>query len=519
MPIRNENKKFLSFLAIITFIAFFLGCWKIYHPGLYYDELLFGNAAVGGKSNDFVRLRVMGIPFLLMDYIGALKAWIYYPIFSIFPVNPWTVRIPSLLIGLGGGVALVAALWKGFGRNAAVAGAVMILLDPTLITHSRLDWGPNALMFFFRGVMTLSMVNWIKTRDVKWAWLAIGAAALGIFDKLNFIWFASAAAASLTLLYYDDIQRFARLRPKHALALTALGAAGLGIAITRGIMIAEQTDVSWGQRLSNAFWLIRLSFCGGGALDFVSGDGIRLEHWIWPGYLLAIIVGCFGIRALYRNADDRRLHRWTILLFLITSGAFIITKTATGSHHSSILSGMWQLILAPMVGSFLDNKEGTLQPMRLWIVRLALLLVFLANVNCIATCVRFFAFPSNANWDPANTEAALFAKTHPDDTFISTDWGIGTQVITLTKDHPGIADVWPTFTKQEDADNYIKNMPKDKNVYIYTRCPGFENIKGNRDNLIHALDNSHIGHEVVMSYSDWRGKSMIEIWKVSSGTK
>jgi hypothetical protein len=131
-------------------------------------------------------------------------------------------------------------------------------------------------------------------------------------------------------------------------------------------------------------------------------------------------------------------------------------------------------------------------------------------------CIRAFEHPVNANWDQANTQAALFAKKHPDAHIISTDWGIGTQIIGLTNDRPDVIDAWPTFSSQADAEIFLRDIKKDKYIYIYTRLPKFENVKGNRANLIFAMTKNHLSHEVAVTYPDWQGNTVIEIWKVSS---
>jgi hypothetical protein len=57
-------------------------------------------------------------------------------------------------------------------------------------------------------------------------------------------------------------------------------------------------------------------------------------------------------------------------------------------------------------------------------------------------------------------------------------------------------------------------MKRDRDTYIFTRRPGFENFKGNRDRLILALGDQRIGYEVYRTYSNWKGDTMIEIWKI-----
>lgn len=497
----------IAFIGLLVLAAIVLGCWQITHPGLYYDEMLFTNAAVGGKTDDFIRLRIHGIPILLMDYIGALKAWIYRPIFAVFPVGYWSVRLPAILIGVFGGLAGVIALWKGFGQSAAIAGAVLILLDPTLITHSRLDWGPNALMFCFRGLLIWFIVEWTRTPRPKWLWLALAACCLGIFDKLNFIWIAAAAAGALVLVYFSALRSFARACPRPALLLGAGTVLGLGCILIRCALVAEHVDTSWSTRLFQAWSLIRATFFGGGALDFVSGDGGRLERWLWPGYALVALVALTG----WKTLAARRLYAWIAVFTGLLALAFILTKSATGPHHSAVLSGVWQLLLAPLLGSAWDKASGRFRKPA---VALALALAGAGCVVATSVCIGAFSRPTNANWDPACAQAALFARDHPDAQMICTDWGAGTQIIGLTKDHPGAGDFWSDFTTSEGADGVIHHLSRDRDTYFYVRLPGFENFKGNRDHLVAALDSAHLAYQVMSTWRNWKGVPMIEIWKV-----
>jgi len=62
-------------------------------PGLYYDELLFVPAAMGRhEAFQMPYRRWLGLPIMIFPYIGALKAWIYAPIFRLFGVSALTIR-------------------------------------------------------------------------------------------------------------------------------------------------------------------------------------------------------------------------------------------------------------------------------------------------------------------------------------------------------------------------------------------------------------------------------------------
>ena len=65
----------------------------IQYPGLHYDEMLFVNAALGAIDNSFIVEKIGSVPIYLCTYMGALKAYLYYPIFVLFGVSALSVRL------------------------------------------------------------------------------------------------------------------------------------------------------------------------------------------------------------------------------------------------------------------------------------------------------------------------------------------------------------------------------------------------------------------------------------------
>ena len=84
-------------LLVLLAIYVALATYKIHLPGLYYDEMLFVGPATGAQPY----LKRLGLPLLTFPYIGALKSWIYTPIFALFGVSPASVRLPAILISCG----------------------------------------------------------------------------------------------------------------------------------------------------------------------------------------------------------------------------------------------------------------------------------------------------------------------------------------------------------------------------------------------------------------------------------
>jgi len=87
--VADRYKKRVSYAVLGVCIAFFIGIctFRIAYPGVQYDEILFANIALGANADHFV-IRILGIPLFTMPYLGALKAYLYYPIFGVFGVAP-----------------------------------------------------------------------------------------------------------------------------------------------------------------------------------------------------------------------------------------------------------------------------------------------------------------------------------------------------------------------------------------------------------------------------------------------
>jgi hypothetical protein len=213
-----------------------------------------------------------------------------------------------------------------YGRSAAIIGAVLILFDPSLLMHARLDWGPTALMFFFKGVLALSLANWVLSGHPKWAWLSLFAILLGVFDKLNFLWLAGASVCALAVSYPKQLRGFAVNHPRHACLLFLMGGLVFSAAFWYATNLSSTLGdtYQWNQRVHQVLRLMKLVLVGGGPLDFVAGDGMRLrlssmldgsnsECWdsdtasattFFDVYFLVV---CWSISSLCRDTSSNRV--------------------------------------------------------------------------------------------------------------------------------------------------------------------------------------------------------------------
>ena len=180
-------------IVLLLTVYLLISCWSLPLPGLEYDEVLFANAALGHLDETFItyelKLGTLRLPLMLMSYIGALKAYLYFPVFEIFPVSPVTVRLPAILIG---GISLLAtylALLRLANRRVALWVGSLIATDPSFIFHTRIDFGPTVLMMFLKMTSLLALIKFCQTRQSSFLALGSFLIGLGVFDKANFLWY------------------------------------------------------------------------------------------------------------------------------------------------------------------------------------------------------------------------------------------------------------------------------------------------------------------------------------------
>lgn len=495
-----------------------LAAWDLSVPGLYYDETLFCNAALGGPRDGFVDLRWRGVPILLMQYIGALKAWLYYPLFRLVPVNPWTVRLPSILAGVAGGWLLVAACGRLSGWRAALFAIPLVLLDPAMLMHSRLDWGPTALMFLFRGLALFGIATWWQNGTPAGLWLLVAAGALGLFDKLNFLWIFAAAVVAMVVVAPRKCRSYATLHPVTAATQSMMIVALLGAGLWRAIGIVKvglgPVDEPWAVRFQRAWVLLRHAVVGDGPLRVVGADGVEPARWMLPAYGLLLTVCIVCLTVGWRRM---RLAPWafTAVFALLVVAGFVATKSATGPHHAAVVAGLPGLLLAPLLATCLGRESGR-GPERPLLMATLLAVGVIAG-SMIATSVasiQAFAHPGNLLWDPARNRLAEFADTHPTGLFRTADWGLGTQLIGLTEGHVDVNDHWPDFTNPASARRALLTRPADRDLVILAHAPGAEVFPDAQRGLEAALRELGLVAEEVEVLPAADGRPLIRILRI-----
>jgi len=512
-------------LALLLFI--FLAGNNVQSPGLYYDELLFVNAALGGKINMFIHSRFGDLPLMLMPYIGALKAWIYYPIFKIFGVTTYSIRWPVVAIG-------ALTLWinyrfvkMAFSRSIAIVFLILAAVEPSTLFHTRLDWGPTTLMMLFRALLLLSVFAWIKTEKPWWLFVACAAAVFGVYDKLNFIWFCSAAFISLLVVYPDRIIAFVRTHLRSAIVIALLGAtcvAGFVFYTRYHLPLENEIDpLDWALRWQYVMGMLRVTFGGIGVYGVVVGNGDAMAS------TQLLVLGLAGIAALVVLVITRKVPgEWRALSYivcfiLITLLQMFVTRQATGPHHSAMFAPLWLIPIAVLLGRAFGPGSSSG-----WILKgvsiAAIASVVVSSLLIDAAYLKGFSGQVKPHWDAGSNDLVEVIKANPGRAVICVDWGLGTIIYGLSNGEVEVSDDWPTFKNgltTADAEMYEQRLLSQNPLFVVP-AEGKEAFPETRKHFFEAVTSRNWKLERFAEIKGQVGDVLVEVYSVKShpaGTK
>jgi hypothetical protein len=422
------------FIVILGYIL--IASYRISYPGVQYDESLYLNAAQGGVDKvTFMTKTFHGIPVLMMPYIGALKAYIFYPIFSLFKVSPTTMRLPVILITGAALYILFRLLVAQTGRMIALLILTMVALDASFIMFTRLDNGPVVLDFLIKVIGVAAILKFIKDRKLVWLILFWASMLLGVFNKLNFIWYVNAFVAAFVIIYGK--QTWINLNKRERNNTIVLSILGYLACIGYYFYIGHR------YHLGSNFGFVGWNIFYGNLAGVVDGTwfynyalssariGSILVFWV---ITTIIVLGLFAsIRIKHaKKSKNNNLHFYSFAVFslVLLLIQVSITRAATaGWHYFSV----YPLLDIVVVLSFI-NLGRVISPSKN--KQVLYILAFLVGVFCVYQLNLYRLYtdtykntPANLSWSPSIYKLITFAKEYPKSPFISLDWGTQTQLI------------------------------------------------------------------------------------------
>jgi len=485
-----------AYALVAVALAYFavMACRKIELPGLYYDEVEYVNPAIGGP----VARSIMGIPVLVVPYVGALKAYLYFPIFALFGVSAATIRLPAILISLLTLVLTFKLARVTFRPSYSALLVLLMAVDPIFIFLSKADYGPIVLMMFFKMLALYFFFLFIRTPSPRYLWGLTVACALGIFDKFNFIWFVLGLSVAAVVVFRSELRAVAaQYRAKFiwpAAALLLVLAGGIFAALP-SFLHAQPNDLGHWRHIS---YISRVYLATMNSRDewFLAPtfSAATITNWVTiPVIGLVIMAGATRVirpRRSFMQALNDRVVFFYLLIFVVIFMELLVTLAAENPNHVFVLYPFHYAILIAVAnrlsemprvdsrssGDVSDSCEGDSRrdrwaraaarmgggdrvklgglPFSRSAVVLALVsAVALAVGSEISVGVRYKkavdqqAF--NHLWTPAIYELATYANHSKADAIVSVTWGIHRQVFALSRPESRrrYADLWQEFTE------------------------------------------------------------------------
>jgi hypothetical protein len=318
---------------------------RLENPGLASDELLFALPALGAGGATYDPW--FKLPLMVGGYLGALKTYLYMPLFAVWTPGPASVRVPSIVMAAGALLGFWYFMRLIAGRAAALGLLLLVVADPSFVFSARVDWGPTVVMQVLKAAALVLLVLTVERQRAALLWGVAVVFALGLYDKLNFIWVMNALALG-SVAHLGPIWRSARSAPRRfwpPVAFMAAGTAAVFLAAIRPLMGDThplRQGMTFMGRLRHTLELVGSTFDGSWFHDFI----VMQPMSRWPVALVvhAVIVAALAVVALGGqrpwSSDDRRLARWTgfcLLAELAVVAQLAATRMAWGAHHVLVL--------------------------------------------------------------------------------------------------------------------------------------------------------------------------------------
>jgi hypothetical protein len=473
------GERLALFGLMIAFVGF--ASYRIHSPGLYYDELLFVPAAMGRHAAVQAPYRSwLGIPLMIFPYIGALKAWIFAPIFRLFGVSALTIRLPVILISCGTLALGYAVVRRILSPAWAIAFTAACVVHPGFVFQTKVDWGPVVLMLFFKALCLYFLIKWLETpRLISWPLIGVFVAcSLGFFDKFNFVWFILAVAVATAAVYGGEIRAKVKNAPKGLVAVIviATAAAGATVALWLVLPVMALPQVHLVSSRFFHFWGIYEASSTGAATAF---------HWfkrstpipLWPGWvvcaattgflLLTVAFCCSKPQARSQvHSPALRFSVWCLIMFVVIFTEIVVTPQAGGPHHTLMLFPFD--LLACFAAAFVFANMFPPWGRRAAIACCGIAFLIWAGFQIQGLRSHFCRF-GDANlfrgrWSPRVEQLVDYLNTNGKqlDAIYCVDWGIGQQMRALCRRdiRKKLRDIWPIFkewsAERPDAEATVK---------------------------------------------------------------
>lgn len=466
------DKNWLPLIGAWIPILVFLFYCLVYldRIGLSYDESVFVDAALGGITYDMVYKKFLDIPVLVMPYIGAIKPLIYYPVFKLFDVGIYSIRLPMIFLS-----ALTLVIWyknaKTFYRNPVLASAFLFIIatDPLFIIQSKLDFGPTVIQNFLLATSIYLFFRFLKNHSMLYLSFLYLALLTGVYNKANFIWFVSAFFLASAICFGGQIFQIYRNNQRVFLVTSGLFLLLLFIIIAYMIIpsalnftIGNLLHVTPGEKIYYIYRLFTATLNGSVMFLYLFSDGVSAAsltntiEWTTLGVWLVIML----LQKLRKHtpAEFNECNRYIgyfLLIFVLELTQIIMTPQGRLPAHLMVLWPLHHLIFIFILRAFYTLLPGAVFRNLLLLPPAALVMSQLYVNDIYLIQFKNPGAYKNPLWSPAVYSLSQYINQHLQqyDYVLSLDFGLNNQLFALAGSDAArgkFHDIWYFFDDDQD---------------------------------------------------------------------
>ncbi|MGE3949421.1 MAG: ArnT family glycosyltransferase [Blastocatellales bacterium] len=493
------KKNYLVIITAASLVYILLAFFRINLPGVQWDELLQAPAAVNliskSVNGDFHQIYqhvLVGkkVPFMSHSYIGAIKSWYLALVFKIFGISVSVYRGASILITVAGFVVAAFLIRRMYGVIAGVVAITLISTDPSYIFISRSDWGPVAVAFLLRMLTLYVLYVWYEGGARRTGLLALAGVflGLGVYDKVNFVWFVSSLVAVGIVVLAMEKKINGDLYRQIGIALIFTVASVLPLlvfnirygwptlAFVRRFGVTPSLD-GYIDNLKVRIGII-YDFMNGGGMDTLFFDqGLPLYLGVVRTLLPVLFILSISFLVYYAIKSKNIRLLFLPALILLISIQIIISPLRIGMHHWTMIYPFPHIIVGIAAGIQIETFRKSVIARRTAIILVTLLVTVTVAAN-IRTVYGYYDQLDRTggvqHWSAEIYNLSdLLMKKYSDRQIQVMDWGLGNNLFFLSKGTLHTHEPFWAYTENPEPDDRLRALANDTgNLFIFNAPEG-----------------------------------------------
>lgn len=469
---------------------------------------------------------------MLMSYLGALKTWIYVPVFRCFRPSLYPLRVPAVL--LAGATLVIFYLWiqREFGSAAANVATYLLATEASYLLMSAFDWGPVVLQHLCLVGGLAALVRFERTRSLRPLALGFFCLGLGMWDKALFVWILSGISVAGLAVYGWRVWRALSWRNTViAVAGFLFGALPL---VVYNVIFPFQTFRSNAalspEGLGGKAHILRSTWNGSALFGYIVNDPWKPQPRL-PSSALerfsvrlhqvtgttrqngfeAVLLGVLLLSALVWK-QTWRVVVFCLLAMLIAWLQMALTRDAGGSaHHAVLLWPLPHLLIGVVLGA-LARRSALLRR------GVYAALVVLVGLNLLVLnqyLYQYAVYGAGGSWSDAISGLSNALKGSRAPAINIADWGMLNTLEVLHRGRLPLQDAAaPALGNTPEDDAILSRLMGTAGALWVGHTDNYEEFHGLNSRLMTRAARAGYRKEVVHLIADRNGRAVFEIYRL-----